>query len=672
MIFTQLSLTDFGLFRHAHTIPLTPKPGRPVILFGGKNGAGKSTLFEAVRLCLYGQKAFSGSLSREAYLSYLNSRIHSNPTLLVQPNVASIALDFNYADAGQVHAYRVTRSWVRRETQKIQEYVEVTRDGKALEEVSDEYWQDFVHDMVPPGISQLFFFDGEKIQHLAEDASDQASLADSIKSLLGLDLIDRLQTDIGYFISRQIAPSLDQESSGGIHALEREQEALGNQIGQLRVKRGNLESKLGELRSAIERVEAKLTSSGGTFSRSRESLIQKKATIKASITQHEAALRQICAGMLPFALVPKLCQQVATQLSKEESTAQAEAGIKLLQVAKKELVHRISKAPLWASLLPAMKNKLRRQVTELVSQPLEMESAVYDEPIHPISATERRQILLWIQQAKTEVPIFLQAMGMELESFHRDLTKVEISLKKIPADEVIKPLVEELNNLHHQFSESDRQAKEIEQETAGAEARLAEVTRLYHKQLATFVERDSVKSRTRLASKVQTVLSDYQTALLEKKVLELQDAVTESFNALCRKKDSLRRVNIDPKDFSVTLHDKHGRPLPKSQLSAGEKQIYAVSMLWALGKITGRPLPIIIDTPLGRLDSDHRNLLVKEYFPAASHQVIILSTDTEIDQTYFSKLKPAVTQTYSLEFDPVEHSTKISKGYWWSGNDETH
>jgi len=229
-----------------------------------------------------------------------------------------------------------------------------------------------------------------------------------------------------------------------------------------------------------------------------------------------------------------------------------------------------------------------------------------------------------------------------------------------------------LHRLQSQFSELDREVRAIEQEIAIAEGRLAEITRLYQKQLAELSERDSVKSRTRLASKVQTVLINYQTALLQKKVLELEEAVSRSFNTLCRKKDSLRRVSIDPKDFSIILYDKQGRPLPKSQLSAGEKQIYAVSMLWALGKISGRPLPIMIDTPLGRLDSDHRKLLVKEYFPAASHQVIILSTDTEVDQTYFSELKRAMTQAYSLEFDPTECSTKISKGYWWGGNDETN
>jgi len=671
MIFTQLSLTDFGLFRGSHSISLASKPGRPVILFGGKNGAGKSTLFEAVRLCLYGPKAFSASISREAYLSYLNSRIHSNPTLLIQPTFASIALDFNYADAGEVHSYRVKRSWERRGTHKVQEHVEVNRDGKALDEVSDEYWQDFVRDMVPPGISRLFFFDGEKIQHLAEDASDQASLADSIKSLLGIDLIERLQTDIGYYISRQIAPSLDQESSGEIQTLERERDALQTQVEQSRLKRGSLESKLAEQRSAIQHVEAKLASSGGAFTRNRESLVQRKATIRAAIIQHEAALRQLAAGLLPFALVPKLCQKLANQLSNEEYTATAEAGINLLRVAKKELAHRISNAPLWVSLPSAIKNKVRRQLIEVIKQPLEMESAAHDKPIHDISPTERRQILSWIQQARTETPILLKAMGTELDSLYRELTKVDISLRKIPADEVIKPLVDELNQLHRQFSELEREVKDIDQDSAAAELRLAEVTRLYQRQLATLAERDSIKSRTRLASKVQTALSDYQTVLLEKKVRELQDAVSKSFNTLCRKADSLRRVHIDPKDFSVTLYDKQGRPLPKSQLSAGEKQIYAVSMLWALGKISGRPLPIMIDTPLGRLDSDHRKLLVKEYFPAASHQVIILSTDTEIDQTYFSELKPAVTQAYSLEFDPTEYSATISKGYWWSGNSET-
>jgi DNA sulfur modification protein DndD len=107
-------------------------------------------------------------------------------------------------------------------------------------------------------------------------------------------------------------------------------------------------------------------------------------------------------------------------------------------------------------------------------------------------------------------------------------------------------------------------------------------------------------------------------------------------------------------------------------LSAGDKQIYAISMLWALGKTSGRPLPIVIDTPLARLDSDHRRLLVEHYFPLASHQVIILSTDTEVDQDYFEQLKPSVARAYHLDYDQTQSSTLIKQGYFWRERDEAY
>ncbi len=179
-------------------------------------------------------------------------------------------------------------------------------------------------------------------------------------------------------------------------------------------------------------------------------------------------------------------------------------------------------------------------------------------------------------------------------------------------------------------------------------------------------------SKVHLAHRVQKVLDEYKANLIDKKVAQLQGAVSDCFNTLCRKKDALRKITIDPKDFSVTLYDKQNRSLPKTQLSAGEKQIYAIAMLWALAKTSGRPLPVIIDTPLTRLDSDHRKLLVHHYFPIASHQVILLSTDTEVDQSYFVELRRDIVHAYQLEFDPIESGTTITSGYFWRDGDEAH
>ena len=110
MILRNITLNNYGLFRGEHQIDLTTRPGKPIVLFGGKNGAGKTTLLEAVHLCIYGSLALGERLSKEAYTSLLAQRIHSSPALLVQPAFASISLAFDYADVGRQHRYEVRRS----------------------------------------------------------------------------------------------------------------------------------------------------------------------------------------------------------------------------------------------------------------------------------------------------------------------------------------------------------------------------------------------------------------------------------------------------------------------------------------------------------------------------------------------------------------------------------
>ena len=87
-------------------------------------------------------------------------------------------------------------------------------------------------------------------------------------------------------------------------------------------------------------------------------------------------------------------------------------------------------------------------------------------------------------------------------------------------------------------------------------------------------------------------------------------------------------------------------------------------MLWALAKTSGRHLPMIVDTPLGRLDREHRDNLMKLYFPHVSHQVIILSTDTEIDDLYVNQLDQFISESYLLEYNHELASTQVLPGYF--------
>jgi DNA sulfur modification protein DndD len=164
---------------------------------------------------------------------------------------------------------------------------------------------------------------------------------------------------------------------------------------------------------------------------------------------------------------------------------------------------------------------------------------------------------------------------------------------------------------------------------------------------------------------IQKALDTYLKKLTDKKISQLRITVAEGFNILSRKGNVIKKVDIDPETFDVTLYDYANKPISKEKLSSGEKQLYAVAMLWGLAKTSGRPLPVIIDTPLGRLDSDHRHNLINNYFPHASHQVILLSTDTEVDQKLYKKLSPNISHCYHLKYDQESRSTKPTEEYFW-------
>ena len=145
----------------------------------------------------------------------------------------------------------------------------------------------------------------------------------------------------------------------------------------------------------------------------------------------------------------------------------------------------------------------------------------------------------------------------------------------------------------------------------------------------------------------------------------IERLVLDSFRQLLRKESLVADLRISPDDFQLELRNDSEEHIFSNRLSAGERQLLAVSLLWGLARASGRPLPIVVDTPLGRLDASHRTHLVERYFPNASHQVLLLSTDEEIDEKYYPKLKSRVGNSYTLEFDDKLDSTQIKLGYFW-------
>ena len=156
----------------------------------------------------------------------------------------------------------------------------------------------------------------------------------------------------------------------------------------------------------------------------------------------------------------------------------------------------------------------------------------------------------------------------------------------------------------------------------------------------------------------------FEEKIRNKHVTNLERVIKECFESLLRKKGFLQSISISKIDYQMTINIIGSETVPSAKLSAGERQLLAVAVLWALAKLSGRKLPTVIDTPLGRLDSKHRKFFVENYFPQAGHQVILLSTDEEIVGNYYTALKDSIAKEYLVEYNDVEQSSFVSTGYF--------
>ena len=184
MILRTIEIENFGLYSGRQVLSLVPRrlSGRdtPVILFGGRNGAGKTTLLEAVRLALYGRRALGHRVGQSEYETHLRSRMHAGPGGEIATK-SSVGLEFDYAEGGVVQRYRVVRRWTAKGANASETLI-LEKDGRPVEGVPREEWHHFLQELIPPGVSQFFFFDGEKIAEIAGNEVGDG-LADAMRGL---------------------------------------------------------------------------------------------------------------------------------------------------------------------------------------------------------------------------------------------------------------------------------------------------------------------------------------------------------------------------------------------------------------------------------------------------------------------------------------------------------
>ncbi len=550
MILQQLTLRDFGLFKGRQVLDLAPTKsagrGRPIVLFGGVNGAGKTTILDAIQLVLYGVRARCSKRSNLPYEEFLARSIHQG----IEPATgAEILLLFHTVAEEQDAYFEVRRSWHVREG-RLKEILSVFKDGVYDAWYSDN-WPQQVEELVPLEISQLFFFDAEKIRTLTEDETSSQALGVAIKSLLGLDIVERLIADAAVIQARQAKEGATVGHREKVEALEKQAQELSDRIRRLSDERGALQNHVLRAEAAQQTAEMKFIASGGRYWELRQVREGRKKELETRAREIEAQLLKLAAGELPLAMVPELLKRVEHQDAQERLSAQGAMVADLLAERDELLLETLRQARASARLIALAHEYLE-------SDRRERQAAMGAEPRLALSQPAHAQLHHLGSHRLEELLREAAALIETHASLRQSLDDLERGIEAAPKDEEIGQVVE-------QFKAATARHSKLESEDNRLKAEI-EALRLEEKQcqekLAKLFEGDVAKEFARedrariveLAARTRTTMQDFLRRATDRKIDRLSGLITESFRFLSRKKSMVERILIDPGTFAITLN----------------------------------------------------------------------------------------------------------------------
>lgn len=653
MILEQLTLHDFGVYGGTQQIRLTPEPDRPIVLIGAMNGAGKSTILDALKVVLYGRHANCIDRSRVSYHDYLRRAIHHGARKSMG---AGIDLKFRYRLEGREEQFRIYRNW-RDTGSAVKEEVRVFRNDK-FDPITTERCAEFVEQFIPNQISDLFFFDGEKIESLADSERSSELLRVGVHALLGLDLVDDLSRSLLQVERRRKAKLATPAENDTLTLLDNELTEVQGRREQLTAKMAAVQTEVDLAERGLSDAEVRLKAEGGDLFHRRNELNLRLAAERANLGEFERQLREYASDLSPLSLLPKMIDQLRQEAALEDRMRRDRLLCKLLEERDDEILSVLKNARVNLAAIKAMAAALRADRAM-------RSAAIEGVPYLNIPAEDLRQY----------TPEFFSTLRRQVEDLlaryvdaQEKVVALERDVAAIPDEAKIQDVLESIRTANERLISvkarlevlvEERQV--VERERLALERRRDEFLEEVSEQQASDIISRRVIGHS---ARCRETLANFRQAMRGRHVERLERAITQCFQQLLRKRTLVQRIQIDPESFELRIRGGNESLIAADRLSAGERQLLAVAVLWGLAIASGRQLPTVIDTPMGRLDSEHRTYLVEQYFPVASHQVILLSTDEEIDGGYYEKLRPVICSEYVVTYDDQTHSSTIRPGYF--------
>jgi DNA sulfur modification protein DndD len=648
-----LELVNVGVFANKHRISFEKtSKAKPVTLIGALNGGGKTTILNSLQLALYGNRAFGIERTKKNYKEYLRELKNRGSS---PDSSSTVELSFDLRQNGSTSNYRIQRNWRCKQDTYEESFIALKDD--TFDEFLSANWNDFIDSILPSRLAHLFFFDGEQIEQMADESSAQILLKTAFKSLLGLDVVERLQEDLIVLERRKKSAIQSPAKQNKILDLELACEREQQKLQDLHQKIIQQQSLLDRQTNEISKLKDLFKEKGGESFEKRESVEKEinELELKTKETS-QIILESVSSSSFLVPLLSKLKSWV-DNTDLDTLVIHNDMVTSYLSTRDTKLLSKIK------ALIDVASFKRVKDLFNSFDKPTD--KSLHGFSIDYVSYHKFRFLVTdVIPEAKKKLGDGFSI----LKQLKTEMGAKERFLATTPDFDAIKDLNAALNEKNEEFRISATKLSDLNQVFRQTEIELNSYKKLLNKELETDLENYTTQNHQHriltFIPKVSATLKEFSEKVLQRHVGALEGKITECFQYLIRKPDFIKKIIIDPTDFRLSLLDEDLKQVPFTILSAGERQILATSILWGLSKVSGRPIPLVIDTPLGRLDSNHRANLVQRYFPSASHQVILLSTDEEIVNGYHESLRPYISKSFLLEFDPKKKCSSIKESYF--------
>ena len=630
MFYKELRITNFKRFAGTNIFPL--KGDGNVTIIAAKNGVGKTTVLDAFNLALHGALGIKKRYQKPGFKFDDWLKKTHNTTVIGEDCNVGVQLTLEDPSVGVVMIKR--DYWFERIGGPVDMELTVRINGKplSLEEGESKHnmAQKWIEAFIPLAISQRFLFDGEKLPDLNVSELNQ-EFSNGLDDILGQQAIQQLNYHLNSVMkatTKEMTPEEDQKVMDELFA----------ELEQARASKIKIEAEIDKLNSEFSEISSRSTelhniiiSKGHEEGENLGNVRSKQAVAASHLAGRRKELIRVISDSLPFI--------IAGLPTKIE-------GWKIRETI--DLIHTNTIANSAGDIL----DKLLRNLTPKlgIEDEIRLRTAIKEqlsEDQHEIP-----DIFQFLSKGDLDTVITNHAMitndlsgnakqvlmdsVLALSKYTEATTAMIIQSEKLGLAKVAK----EYKETTLKIGEMKGDIRSKEGEAAKLQAFITE-TEEQISNIQSLTKADSkLNKRLEMILVIRKIILEYAARRRDSLAKPLEEGFSEGFKLLSRKSDAVKDVQISTADYSpfIEMEGYDGNWLDRD-LSATEKQHVGLSMLYAISKLSRIPLPIVVDTPVSRMDKEHKGWSVTRFYPKLSHQVIVLTTSDDLGDGLFDELK---------------------------------